>query len=112
MVQSFTAKSAPSGATLLAAVGPLQFEVVQWRLQSEYGAESRLAPAPWTMLRWVEPHPLLKDPTRLIVATGVSFGADKFENPVVLFPNEWTMRYFQEKNPELKLHALPLEQTK
>jgi len=112
VVQSFNAKSAPSGATLLAAVGPLQFEVVQWRLQSEYGAESRLTPAPWTMLRWVEPHPLLKDPTRLIVATGVSFGADKFENPVVLFPNEWTMRYFQEKNPELKLHALPLEQTK
>jgi peptide chain release factor 3 len=112
VVQSFTAKSAPSGATLLAAVGPLQFEVVQWRLQSEYGAESRLTPAPWTMLRWVEPHPLLKDPTRLVVATGVSFGADKFENPVVLFPNEWTMRYFQEKNPELKLHALPLEQTR
>ena len=112
VVQSFTAKSAPSGATLLAAVGPLQFEVVQWRLQSEYGAESRLTPAPWTMLRWVEPHPSLKDPSRLIVATGVSFGADKFENPVILFPNEWTMRYFQEKNPELKLHALPLEQTR
>jgi peptide chain release factor 3 len=112
VVQSFTARNAPSGATLLAAVGPLQFEVVQWRLQSEYGAESRLTPAPWTMLRWVEPHPLLKDPTRLVVATGVSFGADKFENPVVLFPNEWTMRYFQEKNPELKLHALPLEQAR
>jgi len=111
VVQSFTAKSAPSGATLLAAVGPLQFEVVQWRLQSEYGAESRLTPAPWTMLRWVEPHPLLKDPTRLVVATGVSFGADKFENPVVLFPNEWSTRYFTEKNPELKLHELPVEQT-
>ncbi|HQY06693.1 MAG TPA: EF-Tu/IF-2/RF-3 family GTPase, partial [Lacunisphaera sp.] len=112
VVQSFTAKSAPSGATLLAAVGPLQFEVVQWRLQSEYAAESRLTPAPWTMLRWVEPHPALKDPSRLVVATGVSFGADKFDHPVVLFPNEWTMRYFQEKNPELKLHALPLEQAK
>ena len=112
VVQSFTAKNAPPGATLLAAVGPLQFEVVQWRLQSEYGAESRLTPAPWTLLRWIEPHPLLKDPSRLVVATGVSFGADKFENPVVLFPNDWTMRYFQEKNPELKLHALPLEQAR
>lgn len=112
VVQSFTAKNAPPGATLLAAVGPLQFEVVQWRLQSEYGAESRLTPAPWNLLRWIEPHPTLKDPSRLIVATGVSFGADKFENPVVLFPNDWTMRYFEEKNPELKLHALPLEQAK
>jgi peptide chain release factor 3 len=112
VVQAFTARNAPPGATLLAAVGPLQFEVVQWRLQSEYNAESRLTPTNWTLLKWIEPHPSLKDPSRLIVASGVSFGADKFDQPVVLFPNEWTMRYFTEKNPELKLHDLPLEQTR
>ena len=107
VVQSFSARSAPPGATLLAAVGPLQFEVVQYRLQSEYGAESRLTPAPWTVLRWLEPHPSLAQPSSLIVASGVSFGADKFGQPVVFFPNEWTRRYFGEKNPELKLHDLP-----
>jgi peptide chain release factor 3 len=118
VVQSFTAKNAPPGATLLAAVGPLQFEVVQWRLQSEYNAESRLTPTPWTLLRWVEaPAAELTrdgtiDSTRYIVATGVSFGSDKFGKPVVLFPNEWTLRYFQEKNPTLKLHELPIEQAK
>jgi peptide chain release factor 3 len=110
VVQSFTARNAPPGATLLAAVGPLQFEVVQWRLQAEYGAESRLTPTPWTLLRWLEPHPALKNPGSLIVATGVSFGTDKFDHPIALFPNEWTMRYFLEKNPELKLHTLPPEQ--
>ena len=31
---------------------------------------------------------------------------------IALFPNEWTMRYFSEKNPELKTHNLPLEQTR
>jgi peptide chain release factor 3 len=112
VVQSFTARNAPPGATLLAAVGPLQFEVVQWRLQSEYSAEARLTPASWTVLRWIEPHPALKNPSAIVVATGVSFGTDKFEQPVVLFPNEWMMRYFVEKNPELKLHDLPLEQTR
>lgn len=115
VVQSFTAKNAPAGATLLAAVGPLQFEVVQWRLQSEYGAESRLTPTPWTLLKWVDIPDSQKGPkgfdsSRVIVATGVSFGADKFDNPVVLFPNDWTMRYFVEKNPELKLRDLPPEQ--
>jgi peptide chain release factor 3 len=110
VVQSFTAKSAPPGATLLAAVGPLQFEVVQYRLKSEYGAESRLEQTPWTLLRWIEPHPSLGNPAGLIVATGVSFGADKLEQPVALFPNDWTLRYFVEKNPDLRLHELPLEQ--
>jgi peptide chain release factor 3 len=110
VVQSFNARHAPPGATLLAAVGPLQFEVVQWRLKSEYNAESRLESAPWTLLKWLEPHPALANPSAIIVASGVSFGADKFDNPVVLFPNEWTMAYFKEKNPELILHDLPLEQ--
>ncbi len=112
VVQSFTARNAPAGATLLAAVGPLQFEVVQWRLQSEYSAESRLEPTPWTLLRWLEPHPSLKNTSSLIIANGVSFGTDKFGQPIALFPNDWTLRYFTEKNPELKLHALPLEQAK
>ena len=118
VVQSFSAKNAPSGATLLAAVGPLQFEVVEYRLKAEYNAESRLTPTPWNVLRWLEVPASMQvpnksfDPSRLIVASGVSFGTDKFGHSVVLFPNEWTMRYFTEKNPELKLHTLPLEQSK
>jgi peptide chain release factor 3 len=116
VVQSFAPRNAPPGATLLAAIGPLQFEVVQWRLQSEYNAESRLTPAPWTLLRWIEApaSTLTKDGTldfsRCIVASGVGFGTDKFDHPVALFPNDWTMRYFVEKNPELKLLDLPPEQ--
>jgi peptide chain release factor 3 len=102
----------PPGATLLAAVGPLQFEVVQYRLQ--VGVQRRIPPRRPRPGRcsWLEPHPSLQDTSRLIVANGVSFGVDKFDQPVVLFPNEWTMRYFIEKNPELKLHELPIEQTR
>jgi len=49
------------------------------------------------------------DYSRLIVATGVSFGTDKFENAIALFPNDWTMRYFTEKNPDFKLLEMPPE---
>jgi peptide chain release factor 3 len=38
---------------ILAAVGQLQFEVVQFRLGSEYGVETRLEPLPFTAARWV-----------------------------------------------------------
>ncbi|MDR1790023.1 MAG: peptide chain release factor 3, partial [Opitutaceae bacterium] len=110
VVQSFQARNAPPGATLLAAVGPLQFEVVQARLRSEYGAESRLEAAPWTLLRWAEPCAELEEPGKTIPAGGVSAGTDRLGQPVFLFPNEWTLRYFAEKNPWLKLRELPLEQ--
>jgi peptide chain release factor 3 len=110
VVQALSARSAPPGSTLLAAVGPLQFEVVQYRLKAEYGAESRLEQAPWTLLRWIEPHPALGNPAGLVVATGVSLGADRLGQPVALFPNDWTLRYFVEKNPDLRLRELPLEQ--
>jgi peptide chain release factor 3 len=107
IVQSFNLRHGPSGVTLLAAVGPLQFEVVQYRLQAEYGAESRLEAAPWQFLRWLEPHPALERPASLVTASGVAWGRDTDDRPIILFPNDWTMRYFVEKNPELTLHALP-----
>jgi len=107
IVQSFNLRHGPTGVTLLAAVGPLQFEVVQYRLHAEYGAESRLETAPWQFLRWLEPHPVLENPSRLVTASGVTWGTDSADRPVILFPNDWTMRYFVEKNPELKLYTLP-----
>ena len=38
---------------ILAAVGQLQFEVVQFRLQNEYGVESLIEPLPYSVARWV-----------------------------------------------------------
>jgi peptide chain release factor 3 len=114
VVQSISLRAGMTTSTLLAAVGALQFEVVQFRLESEYNAASRLDPAPWTLMKWLSPAKegeKLDDVTRFIVASGVAFGTDKLDQPVGLFPNEWTMRYFVEKNPQVKLHDLPLEQT-
>jgi len=121
VVQTISLRAGMTTATLLAAVGALQFEVVQFRLESEYGAASRLEPTNWTVMKWLAPADapasaalsLSKGPpdvTRLIIASGVAFGTDKLDQPVVFFPNEWTMHYFVEKNPGVKLHNLPLEQ--
>ena len=39
---------------ILAAVGQLQFEVVQYRLESEYNVESRLEPLGYSVARWIK----------------------------------------------------------
>lgn len=114
VVQSINLRAGMTTATLLAAVGQLQFEVVQFRLESEYGAASRLDASPWTLMKWMasaSPDEPLGDPAHFVVASGVAFGTDKLGQPIALFPSEWTMRYFLEKNPSVKLHDLPLEQT-
>ncbi|MCC5022977.1 MAG: peptide chain release factor 3 [Candidatus Synoicihabitans palmerolidicus] len=111
VMQSFEVRHAPPGATLLAAVGPLQFEVVQARLESEYNAKSKLTPAPFEYLRWIAPHPSLETPETLLMPGGVNLGSDKFGHPVILFPNDWTMDYFTGKNPDLVLHDQPIEQS-
>ena len=45
----------PAQVPLLGAVGPLQFEVLQYRLEGEYAAETRLEPANWSLARWLKP---------------------------------------------------------
>ena len=65
-------------------------------------------------MKWMAPADLtskLPDPSQFVVASGVAFGTDKLGQPVGLFPSEWTMRYFMDKNPSVKLHDLPLEQS-
>jgi len=93
---------------LLAAVGPLQFEVVQFRLESEYGAASRLESAPWTVVRWLPPE--FKDPEldALSLPTGTRIAFDMGQQPVILFPTEWSANYFQESNPKATLSKLPV----
>ena len=106
VVQSFTVKDATQRVPLLGAVGPLQFEVVQYRMQTEYGAESRLESAPWKIMRWVETKdgaPV--DETQL--PTGARVGFDSAQHPVLFFPDQWSCDYYAERQPGLQLSALP-----
>ena len=50
-IQIFTPQV--GGAPVLAAVGPLQFEVAAHRLEHEYGVRMRLLPVEYTMARWI-----------------------------------------------------------
>ncbi len=108
VIQALYLRNASVKTPLLAAVGPLQFEVVQYRLESEYGAASRLEDAPWTVVRWL-PAGLGEDVLdALSLPTGARLAYDMSGNAVVLFPNEWSANYFGETNKHIQLTALPL----
>ncbi|MEA3209982.1 MAG: peptide chain release factor 3 [Chthoniobacter sp.] len=106
VVQVFELRDAAQKLPLLAAVGPLQFEVVQFRLESEYGAKSQLENASWEAFRWLKPD---TDTKALKFPTGCRLAFDSVGDPGVLFPSAWTQRYFGEQNPGVALLDLPAE---
>jgi peptide chain release factor 3 len=92
---------------LLGAVGPLQFDVVQYRLQSEYGAESRLEPAPWERLRWIDPNVPAEVLSRLIFHSDAALAVDSAGDRVILFCSDWEINYFSSKHPDIGLSDTP-----
>jgi peptide chain release factor 3 len=109
VIQALYLRNSSVKTPLLAAVGPLQFEVVQYRLESEYGAESRLEAAPWNVVRWLPTDIKEDDLDGLTLPTGAKLAYDIGKNPVVLFQNEWSANYFSETNKNCPLSALPVQ---
>ena len=106
VAQVFELKNSVARIPLLGAVGPLQFEVLKYRLESEYGAECRFETAPWTLLRWLDLGTVRPDD--LVLPTGTALAQDVEGSPVLLLENAWTLKYFTEKNPGVTSSPLPL----
>jgi peptide chain release factor 3 len=85
VIQILHLKDSHTKIPLLAAVGPLQFEVVQYRLETEYGAESRLEQSPWTVIRWLQGEWTEEQLDALVLPTGSRLAFDSSNRPVALF---------------------------
>lgn len=105
IVQALTVKNSLKGP-LLAAVGPLQFEVVQYRLQSEYGADAKLEIAQWQIARWVDAR-FVGDDFADKLPFNAQLATDQMDNTLVLFPNEWSINYLRDKHPNMVLSDVP-----
>lgn len=111
LVQSFSLPNSLHTSSLLAAVGPLQFEVLQYRLESEYGVESRIETAPWVTVRWfVTDGDESIDEKAVTLVSNAALGEDEEGRAVVFFSSDWSIRYFEEKNPDLELSETPPNQ--
>ena len=89
---------------ILAAVGQLQLEVVQHRLENEYGVDTRLEPLGFQVARWVTGGwTSLEDVGRIFNCKTVR---DAWNRPVLLFKNEWNLNQLIEEHPELDLSTV------
>ena len=82
----------------LAAVGRLQFEVLQHRLRDEYKVDTRLDMLPYTCSGWIK-----GDPKTFQVPFNAKLVQDAFERPMVLFSNSWEKEYARKENPDHEL---------
>ena len=89
---------------ILAAVGQLQLEVVQHRLENEYGVETRLEPMEFQVARWVRGGwPTLEKIGRIFNCKIVK---DSWLRPVLLFKNEWNLNQLREEHPDIELSSV------
>lgn len=119
-----------SGTPILAAVGALQLEVVEYRLKNEYGVDCKMEAITYSMARWVSANdaesangnPHNKDLNGIQRAwdfvdkadkDGKLFGVyicqDRWQRPVLLFRNPWKLTQLAEEAKYLSLEpwAMP-----
>ncbi|GFG46935.1 peptide chain release factor 3 [Streptococcus canis] len=92
-------KNYQTGEYMLGAVGQLQFEVFKHRMEGEYKAEVVMTPMGKKTVRWISEDDLDQrmSSSRNILAK------DRFDQPVFLFENEFALRWFADKYPDVTL---------
>ncbi len=107
VIQRFFPIHADTRHPILGAVGSLQFDVVKFRLQAEYGAECVVEPQNWKVTRWLDP----SHPEKQILGLNIYSGTllrDAVGRLCVLFETHWGLDYFMKQNPDIKLYITPL----
>lgn len=98
-------KTVKTDEYLLGAVGQLQFEVFEHRMKNEYNTEVLMERLGSKIARWVEGednYDNLSSSRSLLVK-------DRYEHQVFLFENDFALRWFQDKNPDVPLYN-PMDQ--
>jgi peptide chain release factor 3 len=83
---------------IFAAVGQLQFEVMQYRLKDEYGVDTVLSLLPYQCSAWI-----LGDIKTFANSTSSKIVQDRQGRPMALFNTQWDKQYNIKQNPHHEL---------
>jgi peptide chain release factor 3 len=97
-VQILRSYENPSAPPYVAAVGKLQFEVMQYRLEDEYKVRTDLSLLPYRYSAYLE-----GNPATLNRPSGSFLAKDTKERVVILFTSEWEKNFTRDKNPDHKV---------
>ena len=88
---------------IVGVVGVLQFDVLKFRLESEYNVEIRLEPLPYEYIRWIG-NPTEVNIDRLVGTSDMKKIMDLKGRPLLLFINEWSVGMVLDRNKGLVLN--------
>lgn len=106
VAQAYNVHGSAQAVPLLGAVGPLQFEVLQARLLTEYSVETRLEHPRWTVVQWFEenePDTMRRDrdPPEVKLPSGSVVARDQDGQWVILLPAKYLVASLHERNEHL-----------
>ncbi len=102
VVQVLRSDARGEQSPVLAAVGPMQFEVVVDRLLREFRATTSLEMLPYSVARRV----VSDDPSPLAGVSGVELFTRSDGATLALFPDKWRVRAIERNHPDVILEPL------
>ncbi|BAK48420.1 MAG: peptide chain release factor 3 [Lachnospiraceae bacterium] len=100
-IQIFREHDAGMEEIIVGVVGVLQFDVLKFRLEKEYGVEIRLENLPYEYIRWIENETI--DLEHLTGTSDMKKIEDLKGRPLLLFVNSWSIGMTLERNEGLVL---------
>ena len=102
--QVFYAQSDIGPTPIVGAVGMLQFDVMQFRLEHEYGAPCRFERISYRFPRWVTGRE--EDIDRVASGRGRMRLYDAKGNPLILFEDAWNLRWALQNETKVQWHEV------
>lgn len=93
----------PGNRKIVGTVGELQFEVLQYRLEHEYGARCRFNALPIHKALWIT-YTREESFQQFIKAKPGQVATDKDGHPVFLAPSAWMLQMAEQDYPDLRFH--------
>lgn len=103
-IQMFHDARATRREMILAAVGELQFDVVRFRLESEYNVPTKIQWHPYKMARWFNTSD--GDLNKINLPYSAKLVRDQFGHDAVLLQSEWDVKVLERDNASIQFDAI------